>query len=63
VDALVCADRTARADARIAWSFEDWQLHHKPGFLPMARAYMALFGTMTPTEADRIWQAMTSGRP
>lgn len=60
--AILCGERGSRAGHRPAWSLEQWQRDHKAGFLPMVGSYMAYYGSMSVTEADRIWRELT-GQP
>lgn len=56
--AILCGDRSMRPGRRHPWSLEEWQRVHKDGFLPMARIYMTLFGSMTIEEADAVWRQL-----
>ncbi len=38
------------------WDFEAWRRDHKDYLLRQSRVYMAWFGRMSATEADRYWQ-------
>lgn len=43
------------------WHLDDWQRAHKAGFLPMARDWMAGFGSVNPAALEDRWQAALHG--
>ena len=61
VEVVLCGERATRAGPREPWALETWQREHKARFMELAVPYMALYGALTPQEADRVWQRM-SGR-
>ena len=56
VSALLCAERSGREGKRHPWSLEHWQRRHRAAFLDMARRYMAQYGRLSVSEADRLWE-------
>ena len=47
------------ARTTVPWSLRDWRREHKPIFVENARAYMALYDTMSAAQADDVWKKLT----
>ena len=59
-EALYCADVTEPGELYDEWTLARWQREHKAAFCVHVEQYMALFGTMSATEADQHWLAITA---
>jgi gamma-glutamylcyclotransferase (GGCT)/AIG2-like uncharacterized protein YtfP len=58
-DVFLCAEHATRPGPRYPWSLRDWRREHKPIFVENARAYMALYDTMSAAQADDVWKKLT----
>lgn len=56
-EAAYCADVTQPGALYDEWTLARWQREHKAAFCIQVDKYMALFGTMSATEADQYWHA------
>jgi hypothetical protein len=51
---FIASERVPRADA--GWSIEDWQTHHKPAFIDLAKGWLDGISVAEIAAAERLWQ-------